>query len=566
MSLFDSASLVVTPSGYKEDKLYSIKPTDGSGDLVVTRATTATRVNSAGLIEEVPYNLIQYSEQFDNGTWTKISSSITANSVTAPNGTLTADKFESTSAGVPEILQTTTNSNTKTISFYAKEGNVSTIALWVGSEVKFNLSTGVVISGAGTIESVGNGWYRCVVANTTFPHFNGYFISTASGQFVYIWGAQIVNGTSAKEYFPTTDRLNVPRLDYTNSSCPSILVEPQRTNLVTYSEQFDNGAWVKDNVSISANSVTSPSGIQNADSILETATTSTHTTYNRASMTSGQTYTQSCYFKANGRNRVIMQIFDNATQYANAIFDLSSGVVVASFGTATIQNMTNGWYRCTITGTSPATGLGYCVIGLCENTYSTPSVFPTYLGDITKGVYAWGFQVEQGSYATSYIPTVASSVTRNADVISKTGISSLIGQTEGTFFVDFYAPSGYDSDNLLFILSDNTEFNLMFINRNNGRATFAIVTGGVVQLSYMQSSVLSTGRHKVAFAYKQNDFAIYLDGALIHTDTNGNVPICNKLNLGSYVNNALPYNAGINVNALWKTRLTNAELAEITTL
>ena len=71
MSLFDSASLVVTPNGIKEDKLYSIKPTDGSGDLVVTRATTATRVNSDGLIEVTPYNLFTYSEQFDNASWVK---------------------------------------------------------------------------------------------------------------------------------------------------------------------------------------------------------------------------------------------------------------------------------------------------------------------------------------------------------------------------------------------------------------------------------------------------------------------------------------------------------------
>jgi hypothetical protein len=96
MSLFDSASLVVTPNGYKEDKLYSIKPTDGSGDLVVTRATIATRVNSAGLVELVPYNLVTYSEQFDNADWSVQDATITPNSTTAPNGTLTADTFTRT--------------------------------------------------------------------------------------------------------------------------------------------------------------------------------------------------------------------------------------------------------------------------------------------------------------------------------------------------------------------------------------------------------------------------------------------------------------------------------------
>jgi len=98
MSLFDSASLCITPNAYKEDKLYSIKPTDGSGDLVVTRATTATRVNSAGLIEQVPYNLFQYSQNLADASWGTFAASgtitRTANYATAPNGTMTATRIQ----------------------------------------------------------------------------------------------------------------------------------------------------------------------------------------------------------------------------------------------------------------------------------------------------------------------------------------------------------------------------------------------------------------------------------------------------------------------------------------
>jgi hypothetical protein len=91
MSLLDNASLVLTPNAYKEGKLYSVIPSDGSGDFTFTRATTATRVNSDGLVELVPYNLLEQSETFDNAIWTKTTTTVVANAETAPNGTITAD-------------------------------------------------------------------------------------------------------------------------------------------------------------------------------------------------------------------------------------------------------------------------------------------------------------------------------------------------------------------------------------------------------------------------------------------------------------------------------------------
>jgi hypothetical protein len=596
MSLFDSASLVVTPNGVKEGKLYSIKPSDGSGDLSVTRATTATRVNSAGLVEVVPYNLLEYSETFDT-SWTVSNVTITANNTTAPNGTNTADKITCASGSSisPNIFYSAgincQNGQVYTYSYYAKKGSSNFAKIrFSGSAFSsssnspiFNLNTGVLVSGTGTIENVGNGWYRISASETAnenntavvtidIPSSTGVWPNGnfTGSEYIYVWGAQLVQGTSAKDYLRTETRLNIPRLDYTNGSCPSILVEPQRTNLVTYSEQFDNAAWYKDNVSNSVNSVISPSGIQDADSILENTSNSTHTTYNRASMTSGQPYTQSCYFKANGRNRVIMQIFDNSTQYANAIFDLSSGVVVGSFGTATIQNMSNGWYRCTITGTSPATGLGYCVIGLCENTYSTPSIMPTYLGDITKGVYAWGFQIEAGSYATSYIPTVAASVTRNADVISKTGISSLIGQTEGTMFLDFvFMPQRDNTEGQLAISSSSgSDRVIIWNNFSLNTLGLQIKANGINSINNISlGSFVNNTRYKIAIGYKSGDTCAYVNGIQVISNTSTFTFINSLTNfiLGGYY---LPYEGHQknNVTVLFKTRLSNDTLAQLTTI
>jgi len=130
MSLLDTASLLLTPNAYKEGKLYSVIPSDGSGDMSVTRATTATRVNSAGLVELVPYNLVTYSEQFDNADWTKNNISITANTTTAPNGTTTADKLiPSTSLATHRITQNINTLGICTASFYVKASGYKKIGL-----------------------------------------------------------------------------------------------------------------------------------------------------------------------------------------------------------------------------------------------------------------------------------------------------------------------------------------------------------------------------------------------------------------------------------------------------
>ena len=105
-NLLEQASLVMIPSGYKEDVVYSEIPINGAGDLAFTRASNGTRINSQGLVEVVPWNLLQESETFSNAVWTKQDSSITANATTAPNGTLTADKLvENTSTSAHSVWQ-----------------------------------------------------------------------------------------------------------------------------------------------------------------------------------------------------------------------------------------------------------------------------------------------------------------------------------------------------------------------------------------------------------------------------------------------------------------------------
>ena len=568
MSLFDSASLVVTPNGYKEDKLYAIKPDDGSGDLVVTRATTATRVNSDGLIEQVPYNFLQQSQTFDNAAWNKLSVGgasipvVTANSTTAPDGNLTADKivFNAPTSGDISVLdQNISLTGTATGSFYIKAFSSTDIGKIIG--FRFN-------SGSYSLVTLTDSWQRVSVTATALTTFDIHLrpaIGTSSGTVsIYLWGAQLVTGTSAKEYFPTTDRLDVPRLDYTGGSCPSILVEPQRTNVLTYSEQFDNADWTKVNATITANSVTAPNGTLTADTITDNSTNGLHVAV-RYSTWMATTQTASVYAKAGTSSKIFI---GNLSQGRGSYFDLSTQTIVnSSLFSGTIESVGDGWYRLTATHTSGTDNQTFG-IGLFTGTSTT-----SYVGS-GQTAYIWGAQLEAGSYATSYIPTVASSVTRNADVISKTGISNLIGQTEGTLFFDGIVnniQNAYSN-----ILNTNKDLSLSTIqlakNKTDNKFRFSQFVGNGTgsNIALTSTNAFANGtRTKIAIRYKSGSFAMYINGNLEATSSDSFTNIGAKTEL--FLNDAVTYfnyqeSVSFNSVVLFTSGLSNSELATLTTI
>ena len=433
----------MVPSGYKEDTVYSVVPSDGSGDLSFTRASNGTRINSAGLVEVVPWNLQTYSEDFSNASWSKNNSPVMAyNVATAPNGTMTADSIQSNTASVYQSVSAPTLSvapnSTVTLSLYIKKETsktyfTGTFLYFTGGTTKltyvlFDEVNGTIniiapdqVSMVTSVESVGD-WWRFIVTGTDtgsntqldFSFYgtlsqNGTSLSTGIGSVRTIWGAQLNIGSTAKPYFPTTDRLNVPRLTYQNGGggCPSLLLEKQSTNLVSYSQDFSNAYWSKlgqgvgSTSVVTANYAISPDGTQNATRFvcnLNGGTTASDRSWMIANFTAQATSTISIWIKLNSAGTKTVLLSD------------SGG------GTKTISG--TDWQR--IDATFVGAG-GEFRIGLIGGSTSD-----------TLDCCIWGAQAESGSYPTSYIPTTSASATRVADLDTSDTI-----QTAQTFAGDF---------------------------------------------------------------------------------------------------------------------------------
>ena len=591
-TLLDQSSLVMIPSGYKEDVVYSVIPETGAGDLSFTRASNGTRVNSAGLVEVVAWNLCEYSE--DQTQWTiQNETTVTANSTTAPNGTTTADTVTPTAVYDDHYrgIGLSSQVGELTAFIYVKPNgyNFFDWGIWNGSHYLVratfdlvNLTYTFTIAGTATIESVGNGWLKCGISGTnaslsSIQLYHRIRPTGGAGSFTgngtsgaFLWGAQLNIGSTAKPYFPTTDRLDVPRLTYQNGGggCPSLLLEPQRTNLVSYSEQFDNAAWNKTTypITITANQTTSPSGYLDADLLTPTAASSRHAVgQTTIAATSGVVYTISAFFKKGGSQYVVLtDAGDTAWHIVTA--DLDSGTITnQTNATGTITDYGNGWYRVTCTFTRSVTSNIFVYLG--ASSVSNATSLPTF-NNVTLTTYAWGVQVEAGSYATSYIPTTSSSATRVEDTCFKTGISSLIGQTEGVIFADItpqiFNDSAYQTVAIIYP-SAGLGGTYVHFYKNLGTKTLFFEVWNATSQCGLSYTMANNTRYKVAAVYKNNDFALYVNGVQVGSDTSGTVASVtySTLEIGYDSFNANPQ-MSLSEFVLFPTRLTNSEIAQLT--
>jgi hypothetical protein len=369
--------------------------------------------------------------------------------------------------------------------------------------------------------------------------------------------------------------INAPRFDYSPVTLAplGLLIEEQRTNLLLYSEQFDNAAWNKTlgtvTVTVTADSATSPDGTVDADKVITANATGDHVIAQVASVTSGTTYTQSWFLKAAELNWV--QVTEStgfgSTQFQN--INLSNGTVGnGNYGSAvSVTSVGNGWYRVSVTDTATATSAsGRFLLALLTSNVAARLTDVT--GNGTDGVFIYGGQLEVGAFATSYIPTVASQVTRSADIAVMTGtnFSSWYNATEGTLYgqADWL---GLSNNDYFFAINNGSTSNIIALGVSATPATRFIVTdGGVTQASVSGPTPVANIAFKIAGAYRVNDFAAATNGTLGTLDTSGNVPTgMSEVSLtSSFGTTANLFNGHIRQIVYYPRRLANSELQAIT--
>jgi len=584
MSVISKASFVQIPSGYGEDNLYSEVPNTTNGDFTFTRASTGTRVNSDGYIEEVPWNIASYSEDYSSGSWVATNLSVTTDDTTSPRGDTTADKITTTSSGVETRIRNSsfyqTPSTQHTFSAYAKKGNVNwfllrNIAYGSSKRAWFDLENGVVgtvNSGlTATIEDVGDGWFRCSVTGTTTssptqiidfssaPNDND-FQADAVGEFCYVWGVQLVKGNAPKTYIKTTDRLDIPRLDYSGGATnPTLLLEPQRTNLVTYSEDMSNWS-VRSPLTLSSQ-IEAPDGNISAYGYVHSGTTAQYRCLSYFTYPSGST-TGSTFIKKGTKSWIAIRMINSFQYYDIENIELGSSAG-AQFENATIESFNSEWLRLTLTVTGHGSADNIQVIA-AESDGNTSTVTGTS-GDIM--FYVWGTQVEQGSL-TSYIPTSGTSTTRIKDVCDDGGDATIFNDAEGVIFADIASLSNVGVINRSISLSDGSNTNQIVIRfaTTANQITAYITDGGVItaQLSYTLNNALNY--NKIALKYKVNDVALWVNGTEVATDTSATMPSGFDELKFSRADGVNTFEGKCKQLIYFNQALTNDELEELTTI
>jgi hypothetical protein len=352
--------------------------------------------------------------------------------------------------------------------------------------------------------------------------------------------------------------------------------------LVVQSQNWLANGWRDDataNVTtVSATTGTlDPLGTYTANAISPTSGNTSHIKVGSDSainFTSGTVYTASAFFKQGvGNAGRYIQIAWPLLRFAGntfANFDLQLGTVALVTGstvTAGIENYGNGWYRCRCTNTCISTGTNNGIsMPLIETSGATR--LPTFTGTTTDVLYGWGAQTETGSIATSYIPTTTTSGTRNADVINLSGaVSGCIGQTEGTIYAEVVLSRV--NANPLITISDGSDTNRIQIAFASPTSLVAIIRIATVNVNYTVTipTIPATGGvYKMALGYKTDDYCFALNGTAYANATSRGVPACNKIGLGTSATDGAFLTDRIRAAALYTTRLTDSELAALTTL
>lgn len=348
-----------------------------------------------------------------------------------------------------------------------------------------------------------------------------------------------------------------------------LLIEEQRVNLCLQSENFST-TWTNVNSIEQTNAIVAPDGTQTADLLQADSITTASARDLRQNVTGTVTaaHTLSVYAKA--KNGTFINLaFRNQAAAANscsAEFNLATGTISiaaanagnATGATASITSVGNGWYRCSVSGIADTSGTVFTLLFNGRTTSNSSSVAAD-----TELCYLWGAQLEAGAFATSYIPTEASQVTRAADsaVMTGTNFSSWYNQSEGTVVVNIISAPVANIVQQAWYISNNTGSNNIALRRTLGGLTAAYVNvNNVTQADMVAGAVSASASYKFAAAYKVNDFAVSLNAGAVATDTSGSVPVVSQLTLGATAIGTQYLNGHIQSLTYYPSRLSNAEL------
>lgn len=573
--LYSKASLILTSNAFSQSKAYAVKPSTGTGDFTFSRSTASgSRIKSDGTIEfvrtDVPRlnypilqqsttNLLRYSNDFST-VWTKGNSSITSSAIISPDGTLNGWKLnESVTATADQhyvVQQNPSLPNLYTFSIFAKAAERSGIRLATYGtnpanettypEASFNISSsgGSIISStncSASIQSYGNGWYRCIIQSTglvpqtlstreiavffeTVSGSTSNYIGSA-GNGIYVYGAQIelTTTSSATTYIPTTATSASSTATY---GAPSFLLEPQRTNLLVQSNGFGT-TWTLNNATLTSSATISPDGTNNAWKLNETLVTDTHDVRQgtAVTVTAGTRYIVSAYVKPAERNQVALQN-QLGGGYDFIRFNLTGtgSVYPLQYAghTASITPVGNGWFRITDAITAGTSGTRYFSINLQSSSINTTPA-DSYAGiSGSYGLYIYGAQIEAMPYtasvtASSYIPTTTAAGTSNEDLLYKFNLqSSGFCTNVWTVFIDYNIKTRSSS---LFSYT---------LDASNNTLWYLVKTPtGINGYDYKNTAtifntVTSNDASKIAITSDGTTITVYVNGATIGTYTPSN--------------------------------------------
>ena len=498
-----------TIADFEADKYRADGTTSTAASLLThTRSGNAVQVADDGTLQWAGHNLLTYSEDFSNASWSKAFTAVTENAETAPDGTSSADLIQHTQGGpFPTVAASSSTFSVGSIitqSFFVKanvdgflrvivfDGSANGYGGWFNTATGEWATTSAIgtgtLSGSG-VESFGD-YYRISISGiapaVTSARVIFYLTDSdntttrSTTPEVFIWGAHLYRSdlggmadiptsyrglSSSSTYLPTTTAARyLPRVDnhiWDGSSwVKRCLVEPQSTNLLTYSSEFDNAAWAK-SATVTANTSTAPDGTTTAETA--TSASPSNSVQQTLALAPGSPHRLSIYMKAGTSTRSNLALFDNTGgNFEGQLYiDWTAGVpsqnaALGSATGATFTSVGDGWYRISVTVTTDATNTSHRVF-----------IYPDIVVG-TGSILIWGAQLEASSVPTSYIPTAGATVTRPADALSidstllpydstamTIAMDGEVTHQNATSNTDFFVWEA-DADNRITTLLDNT--------------------------------------------------------------------------------------------------------------